>query len=387
LGAILAVNPLRDGGVGLMHHPSIPIPESSMTGRTLVLVGTPKGAFILESDADRGDWSIRGPLCEGWPVHDISVEPGTNALLAGTGSPWFGPAVWRSEDLGETWSHSSEGLTYGDDGPKVTTVWNVTAGMDGIFAGVEPAGLFRSIDRGQTWEHVEGLTNHYSRSEWGPGAGGLILHTIIPHPTDGDRMWVGISAVGVFETQDGGATWSTRNKGVRAEFNPENRFPDFGQCVHKLVMAADGGERLYQQNHCGVYRSTDGGAQWEEITGDLPSDFGFVMTAHPRDPMTVWNIPLTDPQQGRLMPGASAAVWRTHDGGDTWIRSGEGLPQENAFVGVLREAMAHDDRDPVGVYFGTSSGQVYGSADEGRTWNRIADNLPPIWSVEALALG
>ena len=242
-----------------------------MTGRSLVLVGTPKGAFILESDADRRDWSIRGPLCDGWPVHDISVEPGTNALLAGAGSPWFGPAVWRSEDLGETWTHSSEGLTYGDDGPKVATVWNVTAGTDGIYAGVEPAGLFRSLDRGRTWEHVEGLTNHYSRPEWGPGAGGLILHTIIPHPTDGDRMWVGISAVGVFETQDGGATWSTRNKGVRAEFNPENRFPDFGQCVHKLVMAADGDERLYQQNHCGVYRSTDGGAQWEEITRDLPS--------------------------------------------------------------------------------------------------------------------
>jgi hypothetical protein len=357
-----------------------------MTARSLVLVGTSKGAFILESDAARREWGIRGPLCEGWPVHDISVEPGTNALLAGAGSPWFGPAVWRSDDLGQTWTHSSEGLTYGDDGPKVATVWNVTAGLDGIYAGVEPAGLFRSIDAGRTWTHVEGLTNHPSRPEWGPGAGGLILHTIIPHPTDGDRMWVGISAVGVFETQDGGATWSTRNKGVRAEFNPENRFPDFGQCVHKLVMAADGDERLYQQNHCGVYRSTDGGAQWEEITRDLPSDFGFVMTAHPRDPMTVWNIPLTDPQEGRLMPGASAAVWRTHDGGDTWIRSGEGLPQENAFVGVLREAMAHDDRDPVGVYFGTSSGQVYGSADEGRTWSRIADNLPPIWSVEALAL-
>ena len=288
-----------------------------MTGRSLVLVGTPKGAFILESDADRRDWSIRGPLCDGWPVHDISVEPGTNALLAGAGSPWFGPAVWRSEDLGETWTHSSEGLTYGDDGPKVATVWNVTAGTDGIYAGVEPAGLFRSLDRGKTWEHVEGLTNHYSRPEWGPGAGGLILHTIIPHPTDGDRMWVGISAVGVFETQDGGATWSTRNKGVRAEFNPENRFPDFGQCVHKLVMAADGDERLYQQNHCGVYRSTDGGAQWEEITRDLPSDFGFVMTAHPRDPMTVVEHPAHrsragTPDAGRLRGGVADARRRRH---------------------------------------------------------------------------
>ncbi len=355
-----------------------------MTARCVLLLGTPKGAFILDGDADRRDWALRGPLCGGWPVHDISVDASTGALLAGAGSPWFGPAVWRSEDLGETWSHSSEGLTYGDDGPKVATVWNVTAGIDGsLYAGVEPAGLFRSTDGGATWCHVEGLTDHPSRPEWVGGAGGLILHTIVPHPTDPARLWVGISAVGVFETRDGGATWHTRNTGVRAEFNPENRFPEFGQCVHKLVMANDGGERLYQQNHCGVYRTTDGGERWEEITGSLPSDFGFAMTAHPRDPMTAWNIPLTDPTEGRMMPGGAAAVWRTHDGGETWIRSSDGLPQEDAFVGVLREAMAHDALDPAGVYFGTSTGQVYGSADEGRTWSRIGDNLPPIWSVEA----
>jgi photosystem II stability/assembly factor-like uncharacterized protein len=357
-----------------------------MTERCAILVGTSKGAFILESDGDRRDWRLRGPLCDGWPIHDISVEPGTNALLAGAGSPWFGPAVFRSEDLGETWTHSSEGLTYGDGGPKLTKVWNVTAGLDGIYAGVDPAGLFRSTDRGATWQHVEGLTNHPSRPEWGPGAGGLILHTIVPHPTDAARMWVGISSVGVFETRDGGATWETRNRGTRAEFNPANRYPEYGQCVHKLVLASDGTERLYQQNHCGVYRSSNGGQQWEEITEGLPSDFGFVMTTHPRDPMTAWNIPLTDPEKGRLMPDGAAAVWRTHDGGDTWIRSGDGLPQENAFVGVLREAMAVDRLDPVGVYFGTSTGQLYGSADEGVTWSRVADNLPPIWSVEALVL-
>ena len=356
-----------------------------MTQRTLLLVGTPKGAFILESDAGRREWSLRGPLCDGWPVHDISVEPGTNALLAGAGSPWFGPAVFRSEDLGATWTHSSEGITYGDGGPKVETVWNVTAGLDGIYAGVQPAGLFRSADAGRTWSHVEGLTQHPSRPEWQPGAGGLILHTIVPHPSDARRMWVGISSVGVFETQDGGASWSTRNAGVRAEFNPGNRYPDFGQCVHKLVLADDD-ERLYQQNHCGVYRTTDGGVQWEEITGTLPSDFGFVMTVHPRDPLTAWIIPLTDPMHGRLMIDGAAAVWRTHDGGDTWIRSGEGLPQEDAFVGVLREAMAVDRHESVGVYFGTSTGQLYGSSDEGRTWARIGDNLPPIWSVETLVL-
>ena len=357
-----------------------------MPERCVLLVGTSKGAFILEADAGRRDWRLRGPLADGWPIHDISVEPGTNALLAGAGSPWFGPAVFRSEDLGETWTHSSEGLTYGDAGPKVTKVWNVTAGLDGIYAGVDPAGLFRSTDRGATWQHVEGLTNHPSRSEWGPGAGGLILHTIVPHPTDAQRMWVGISSVGVFETRDGGASWQTRNRGTRAEFNPENRYPEYGQCVHKLVLASDGGERLYQQNHCGVYRTTNGGESWDEITEGLPSDFGFVMTAHPRDPMTVWNIPLTSPEEGRLMPGGAAAVWRTHDAGETWTRSGDGLPQKDAFVGVLREAMAVDRLDPVGVYFGTSTGQLYGSADEGRTWSRVAENLPPIWSVETLVL-
>ncbi|HEX5589120.1 MAG TPA: hypothetical protein VFX65_02375 [Candidatus Limnocylindrales bacterium] len=371
-----------------------------MAERVALLVGTPKGAFILDGDATRRSWTVRGPLCEGWPIHDISVDPSSGAILAGGGSPWYGPAVWRSDDLGATWTHSSEGLTYGDgDGaPKLKTVWNVTAsngaagspsaasraaGSRAIYAGVEPAGLFRSTDGGQTWAHVEGLTNHPSRPEWQPGNGGLILHSIVPHPHDHDRLWVGISAVGAFETRDGGTTWETRNNGVRADFNPENRYPEFGQCVHKLVMAADGGEHLYQQNHCGVYRSFDGGRQWEEITEGLPTEFGFPMVAHPRDPLTVWNIPLTTPEAGRYMVDAKAAVWRTHDGGASWTRSGEGLPQEDAFVGVLREAMAVDRLDPVGVYFGTSTGQLYASADEGRTWSRIADNLPPIWSVEA----
>ena len=273
-----------------------------MTKQLALLVGTPKGAFVVDGDATRSSWTLRGPLCEGWAIHDVSVEPETGALLAGGGSAWYGPGVWRSEDLGRTWTHSGEGLTYGDDGPKLQTVWNVTATDDAIYAGVQPAGLFRSRDRGQTWEHVEGLTNHPTRGDWQPGAGGLILHSIVPHREDPDRLWVGISSVGVFETRDGGATWATRNKGVRAGFQPEI-YPEYGQCVHKLVMAADGGEHLYQQNHCGVYRSTDGGAQWEEITPGLPSEFGFPMTAHPRDPQTVWTIPLNGADQGRFVPG------------------------------------------------------------------------------------
>ncbi len=353
-----------------------------MADRTALLVGTRKGLFVLGGDTDRRTWQIRGPLCDGWPIHDTAFDPASGAIFAAGGSPWYGPAVWRSDDLGASWTHSSEGLTYGDDGPKIEATWNVTRAGDVLYAGVQPAGLFRSRDGGATWEHIEGLTNHPTRPEWQPGAGGLCLHSIVPHPDDPNRLWVGISAVGAFETQDGGATWETRNRGVRADFYPD-KYPEFGQCVHKLVAAADGGEHLYQQNHCGVYRSSDGGRQWEEITAGLPSQFGFPMVAHPRDPGTVWTIPLNGDDRGRYMPEASTAVWRTHDGGDTWLRSGEGLPERDAYVGVLREAMAVDRQDPVGVYFGTSTGQLFGSVDEGRIWSLVADNLPAIWSVEA----
>ncbi len=354
-----------------------------MPNRVSLLIGTPKGAFILDGDASRTTWTMRGPLCEGWSVYAIAVVPGSNILVAGAASAWYGPAVWRSDDLGETWSHSSDGLTYGDDGPRLTQVWNVAADRFGtVYAGVEPAGLFRSRDAGVTWEHVEGLTNHPTRPEWQPGNGGLCLHTIVPHPADRDRVWVGISAVGVFETRDGGATWDLRNKGTRQEYGPE-RYPEFGQCVHKLVLAADGGERLYQQNHCGVYRSENGGRDWHEITDGLPSEFGFPMAAHPRDPQTVWTIPLEG--YGRMMPKA-AAVWRTNDAGKTWLQSGEGLPQHGAYLGVLREAMAVDRMEGVGVYVGTSTGQVYGSLDEGRTWRLVAENLPRVYSVEAITL-
>ena len=336
-----------------------------MTKRVLLLVGTKKGAFIVESDADRRTWEVHGPLCEGWPIHDLIVEPGTGALLAAGGSPWYGGAVFRSDDLGASWSHSSAGLTYGDDGPAIRSIWSLASSGSTLFAGVEPAGLFRSEDGGASWAHVDGLTKHPTHETWQPGAGGLILHTIVPHPTDRQRTWIGISAVGVFETRDGGLSWEPRNRGVRAGFMPDP-YPITGQCVHKFAAAAGEPETLYQQNHCGVYRTDDGGANWAEITTGLPSEFGFPLVTHPRDPDTAWVIPLNGADRGRYMPDGEAAVWRTHDRGASWIRADDGLPTHDAYLSVLREAMTRDTLDPVGITFGTSTGQLWHSADEGR---------------------
>ena len=356
-----------------------------MGTRTAVLLGTKKGAFILESDAERRDWHLRGPFCDAWPIHHLAWDGSTGALLAGGGNAWYGPAVWRSTDMGATWTPSSAGLGYGDDGPTIETVWNVTPSGSRIYAGVQPAGLFRSDDGGLTWSHVAGLREHPSRPEWQPGAGGLCLHSIAPHPTDPERLWVGISAVGAFETRDGGTTWDLRNKGVRADFMPEP-WPEFGFCVHKLRLHPARPEVLFQQNHCGVYRSDDGGRAWTEITAGLPSDFGFPMAIHPHQPETIYVIPLNGADKGRHVPDGHLAVWRSRDEGGSWERLDDGLPTAGAYVGVLREAMSVDRSDPAGIYFGTSTGQLFASADEGDTWRMIADYLPPIWSVETVTL-
>lgn len=355
-----------------------------MSGKVALLLGTRKGAFILDQRPD-GTWNVGAPLCDGWPIHHLAWDPDARALLAGGGSPWYGAAVWRSTDFGRTWTHSSEGLGYGDDGPKIESIWNVKASNGSLYAGVQPAGLFRSDDDGQTWSHVSGLRDHPSRPEWQPGAGGLILHSIVPHPVDRDRMWVGISAVGTFETADGGATWETRNHGVRAGFLPDPH-PDFGQCVHKLGMHPSRPDVLFQQNHCGVYRSDDSGATWTEITAGLPSEFGFPLAIHPHDPHTLYVIPLNGDDKGRTMPDGHLAVWRSRDDGTTWEQKDAGLPVHDAYVGVLREAMATDQNNPAGIYFGTSTGQLFASRDDGDSWQLMADFLPAIWSVETVAL-
>lgn len=358
-----------------------------MASRVLLLLGTKKGAFIAESDESRRSWDLRGPFCNTWPIHHMVGNAETGVIHAGGGNEWFGPAVWTTTDFGETWSHSSAGLAYDEGQEPVAAVWSLAARNGTLYAGVQPAGLFRSHDAGENWSHMAGLQEHPTRPHWNPGGAGLILHSLVPHPEDDDRIWVGISAAGVFHTADGGRSWEPRNSGTRADFLPEGEnYPEFGQCVHCLVLAPGTDQRLYQQNHCGMYRSEDGGSRWESIEEGLPSSFGFPAAAHPRDADTLFLIPLNGAEQGRFVPDAKAAVWRTRDGGTKWEAMRNGLPQEDAYFGVLRQAMATDRLEPAGVYFGTGTGSIYASADEGDSWNEIARHLPTISSVETLVV-
>jgi photosystem II stability/assembly factor-like uncharacterized protein len=349
-----------------------------------VIVGTRKGCFLLESDGDRRDWEMRGPFCDGWPVYHAIHDAATGTLFAACASEWHGAGVWRSSDLGENWELSSEGLSYDEDGDlKLSKVSGLTAAHGRLLAGAESAGVFESRDGGATWSLKTTLDGLPGRDEWNiptnQPPGHLGLPAILPHPDEASRFWAIVQGFGIFETTDDGATWTPRNKGLRADWPLEN--PEVGYCVHKLVMSPVDTDRLYQQNHVGMHRSDNAGQSWVEISEGLPTEFGFAAAAHPHDRDTFYVIPL-DPGHGRCMPDGKAAVWRTRDAGSTWQRLDRGLPQEDAHLGVLREGMAIDALDVPGLYFGTSTGQVFASADEGETWTEIASYLPAIASVE-----
>jgi photosystem II stability/assembly factor-like uncharacterized protein len=351
--------------------------------RIMVLVGTRKGCFVLESDGDRCDWNVRGPFCDGWPVYHAVHDPESGALFAAAASEWHGAGVWRSNDLGETWELSSEGLSYGDGDLKLSKVSTLSVAHGRVQAGAEMAGLFESTDGGVTWSLVSTLDGQPGRGNWNDPAkqppGHLGLSAILPHPDDAARFWAIVQGYGAFETTDAGASWTPRNKGLRADWPLEE--PEVGFCVHKLALAPTDFDRMYQQNHCGMHRSDDGGQSWMEITEGLPSDFGFAAAVHPHDRDTFYVIPL-DPGHARCMHDGRASVWRTRDAGSSWQRLDRGLPQRDAHLGVLREGLAIDALDVPGLYFGTSTGQVFASPDEGESWSEIASYLPAISSVE-----
>lgn len=363
-----------------------------MAKQVLVMVGTRKGAFIMESGPARTNLKVRGPYLEGQNIMHMALDPRTRTLFAAVGDPWFGSRVHRSTDLGHTWDEPKSGPAFpAETGLKLEKVWHVEPGRPEepgvVYAGVAPAALFKSTDNGETWTFIQSLNDHPTRPQWNPGAGGMCLHTIVLDPVDLRRMYVAISAAGVFRTTDGGATWHHANQGTRTNFMPDQppTYPEFGQCVHKVVLNPSQPRRLYQQNHCGVYRSDNGGDKWTEITEGLPSDWGFGISVHPHDADTIWVCPGTSGYK-HWVPGGALAVYRTRDQGRTWDKLTKGLPQKNAYVIVLREGMAVDALQPAGLYIGTNTGQLFHSADEGDSWRQASALFPSINSVGTATL-
>jgi photosystem II stability/assembly factor-like uncharacterized protein len=352
----------------------------------MLLVGTRKGAFVLESDEGRRDWTMRGPYCEGWPVYHAIYEPSSGAIYAAAASEWHGSAVWRSPDLGETWTLSSEGLSY-ENGKNLSKVSTLAASPDRVLVGVENPGIFASDDAGANWSHLSSLEGQPGSEAWDDPSnqppGHLGISALMLDGGDTTRFWAIVQGVGLFETPDGGTSWTPRNRGLRADWPREHE--EVGFCVHKLVRSPADPTRMYQQNHVGMHRSDDEGHTWTEITEGLPTEFGFAAAAHPHDRDTFYVVPL-DPGHGRTMPDGHASVWRTRDAGSSWQQLDDGLPKEDAHIGVLREAMAIDGYDSPGLYFGSSTGQLFASTNEGDSWTEIASYLPAISSVEVAVL-
>ena len=365
--------------------------------KTLLMVGTRKGLWLGTSDEARSAWSWTGPHFPMEEVYSVMVDQRGDQprLLAGASSSWLGPQVWRSDDLGSTWDETPNGAARfpEDTGATLARVWQLQPGLssdggDGVvWAGTEPGAIFRSTDRGETFSLVRGLWDHPHREEWNAGFGGQAFHTILPHPSDPDRVLAALSTGGVYVTADGGDSWAPSNTGVKAEFFPgERNYPEFGQCVHKVARDAEDPERFYLQNHGGVYRSDDGGASWQDIAPGLPTDFGFAMVAHPRRGGTAYNFPI-DGAEGRWPVDGKARVYRTTDAGSSWEALGEGSLPDGYYAAVMRDAMCVDDHDDVGLYFGGRNGGVWCSPDEGRTWQEIHKDLPDVLVVRAARIG
>ena len=357
-------------------------------GDFLLLVGTTKGAFILRSNTNRARWEVGGPYFHGQAVYTMVYDGrgGQHRIWASTQSFW-GTLLRSSEDFGKSWTNPQEASIRfpADTGVSLKNIWQISLGRtdepDVLYCGVDPAALFETRDGGETWSLVRGLFDHPHRPRWVPGNGGLALHTIVPDPVDRQRMYVAISAGGVYRTNDAGRTWTAQNRGIRVTFMP-GKYPEFGQCVHKIVMHPARPERLFLQNHWGLYRSDDSCENWTDIANGVPSDFGFAMAMHPRNPDCVYIVPV-ESDQFRCACDGRLRVYRTRSGGASWESLARGLPQKQAYETVLRDAMTVDSLDPAGIFFGTRSGQLFGSCDEGRTWNKILDGLPAIVCVRS----
>ena len=368
--------------------------------RVRLLVGTQKGAFVLTSDGTRADWEVSGPFFGGWEIYHLAGSPADpSRLYASQSSGWFGQLIQRSDDGGTTWNpvgndFSYEGTTgthqWYDGTPhpwEFARVWHLEPAPDDpdvVYAGAEDAALFKSTDGGSTWTELAGLRTHNSGPKWQPGAGGMCCHTILLDPSNANRMFVAISAAGAFRTDDAGATWRPINHGLHSEGIPDAD-AEVGHCVHRLAMHPSQPDVLFMQKHWDVMRSDDAGDSWREVSGNLPSDFGFPIAVHAHEPETVYVVPITSDSQ-HFPPEGRLRVYRSRTGGGEWEALTSGLPQSNCYVNVLRDSMAVDSLDPCGLYFGTTGGQVYGSADGGDSWAPIVRDLPRVLSVEAQTL-
>jgi photosystem II stability/assembly factor-like uncharacterized protein len=368
--------------------------------RVRLLVGTRKGAFILTSDGKRKDWSVSGPHFAGWEIYHLKGSPvNPDRIYASQISGWFGQVVQRSDDGGVTWN--AVGNKFGYDGEAGThqwydgtphpwefkRVWHLEPSLtcpDTVFAGAEDAALFRSIDGGDSWQEFAGLRKHGTGSAWQPGGGGLCLHTILLDPANSLRIVIAISAAGAFRTDDGGLSWKPINRGLHSQYIPDST-AEVGHCVHHIAMHSSRPDTLFMQKHWDVMRSDDAGDSWTEISGNLPTDFGFVIDVHAHEPNTLYVVPIKSDSEHFPVDG-QLRVYRSRSGGHEWEPLTKGLPQINCYVNVLRDAMAVDSLDSCGVYFGTTGGQVYVSPDGGETWQAIVHDLPAVLSVEAQTL-